>query len=255
MNTPAFVGVDNGGTWIRLVGLDSQGRRAWSFKKPSPTVPHLPAFLRHQLKRFHGRLEGLAVGSRGVWKIAKRQSVKGKLRGLAKKIVVMSDVEAAWLAAFTSQGVVVISGTGSIAYGRTPAGRSARAGGLGPEKGDEGSGYWIGKEWLRRNGNPVTFKRANVRRVAALAPKVLARARRKDPTATRIVQEAQAQLAELVGKLARKLRLKPFPIYCAGSVFQNAGFRRGFLRALAPRRVRVRTPSRDAATALARSIM
>jgi hypothetical protein len=47
MAAPAVVavGVDNGGTWIRLKGIDKRGRGVWSLKKPSPTVDDLPAFL------------------------------------------------------------------------------------------------------------------------------------------------------------------------------------------------------------------
>ena len=46
-------------------------------------------------------------------------------------------------------GVVVIAGTGSIAYGRLDDGREARAGGWGYLMGDEGSGYDIGRHALR----------------------------------------------------------------------------------------------------------
>lgn len=47
-----------------------------------------------------------------------------------------------------SQGVVLISGTGSIAYGVNHEGYAARAGGWGTSLGDEGSGYWIGRRAL-----------------------------------------------------------------------------------------------------------
>src|SRR5438128_1339137 len=45
-------------------------------------------------------------------------------------------------------GIVIVSGTGSIAYGRNANGEAARAGGWGHMIGDEGSGYWIGREAL-----------------------------------------------------------------------------------------------------------
>lgn len=41
-------------------------------------------------------------------------------------------------------GVVVIAGSGSIAYGLNPDGAEGRAGGLGYLMGDEGSAWWIG---------------------------------------------------------------------------------------------------------------
>ncbi len=45
-------------------------------------------------------------------------------------------------------GVVIISGTGSVAFGRNALGREARAGGWGPTLGDEGSGYAIARDGL-----------------------------------------------------------------------------------------------------------
>ena len=45
-------------------------------------------------------------------------------------------------------GVVLVSGTGSIAYGVNRHGVAARAGGWGSSLGDEGSGYWIGRRAL-----------------------------------------------------------------------------------------------------------
>lgn len=45
-------------------------------------------------------------------------------------------------------GIVVISGTGSVAFGRNTRGEETRAGGWGPTIGDEGSGYSIGRRGL-----------------------------------------------------------------------------------------------------------
>ena len=45
-------------------------------------------------------------------------------------------------------GIGVVSGTGSVAFGRSPAGQFARCGGWGPVFGDEGSGAWIGRRAL-----------------------------------------------------------------------------------------------------------
>merc|ERR1711964_171025 len=49
----------------------------------------------------------------------------------------------------TREGVIAISGTGSIVYGRNHGGKAARAGGWGHLLGDEGSGYDIGLQGLR----------------------------------------------------------------------------------------------------------
>ena len=45
-------------------------------------------------------------------------------------------------------GVVVIAGTGSVAFGRNDGGEEARAGGWGPTLGDEGSAYGIARAGL-----------------------------------------------------------------------------------------------------------
>lgn len=60
-------------------------------------------------------------------------------------IEVIGDMEIALENAFGGgSGVIVIAGTGSIAFGRNDCGEMARAGGWGPLVSDEGSGHWIG---------------------------------------------------------------------------------------------------------------
>lgn len=62
---------------------------------------------------------------------------------------VVNDVEAAWAAGLECEdGIAVIAGTGSIAFGAC-RGKTLRCGGWDYELGDEGSGGWLGKEALR----------------------------------------------------------------------------------------------------------
>lgn len=62
------------------------------------------------------------------------------------EIEVVGDMVIAMESAFPGlPGVVVISGTGSVAFGRNRLGEAARAGGWGSAISDEGSGYWIGR--------------------------------------------------------------------------------------------------------------
>lgn len=69
---------------------------------------------------------------------------------VAGKVEIIGDMEIAFESAFgTGPGVIVISGTGSIAYGRNAEGKSARAGGWGYAISDEGSGHWIAIEAIR----------------------------------------------------------------------------------------------------------
>lgn len=66
-------------------------------------------------------------------------------------VEVIGDDEIALDAAFHGgPGILVISGTGAIVLGRCADGTRHSAGGWGPAIGDEGSGYWIGREAVRK---------------------------------------------------------------------------------------------------------
>ena len=70
--------------------------------------------------------------------------------GARARVVLVNDALVALVAGVgEAPGVVIICGTGSIAYGRNPRDQAARAGGWGYILGDEGSGYWIGRRALR----------------------------------------------------------------------------------------------------------
>ena len=70
--------------------------------------------------------------------------------GYKARVIVVNDALVALEAGAPRQpGVVIISGTGSISYGRNANGEAARSGGWGYVLGDEGSGYWIGRAALR----------------------------------------------------------------------------------------------------------
>lgn len=65
------------------------------------------------------------------------------------RISVVHDARLILSAAQTDEGIALISGTGSVAYGRTSDGREARYGGWGWLLGDDGSGAWITREAVR----------------------------------------------------------------------------------------------------------
>ena len=184
----------------------------------------------------------LVVASRGIWTARERRELAARLAGLAARVEVLADAQAALLGALgTEPGLLVLAGTGSIVIGRDARGRWARAGGFGPLLGDEGSAFWIGREWLRATTGGEDFLPVRrlvtgpdaVKRVAALAPSVLARARRGDRTARGIVRDAQEQLARLALDVARQLRLpRPVVVSWAGGVLDDAAFRAGLRRAV-----------------------
>ncbi len=63
---------------------------------------------------------------------------------------VMTDIELAFEANFPNKsGILLYAGTGSVLYARKNNGEKFRIGGWGYLLGDEGAGYWIGREALR----------------------------------------------------------------------------------------------------------
>jgi N-acetylglucosamine kinase-like BadF-type ATPase len=66
------------------------------------------------------------------------------------KVRIESDAFIAYAGAIgLAPGVLLIAGTGSIAIGRKNDGTMIRVGGWGPHFGDDGGGYWIGREIVR----------------------------------------------------------------------------------------------------------
>ena len=133
------------------------------------------------------------------------------------------------------EGVVLVSGTGSVAYGVNASGDSARAGGWGPVLGDEGSSYWIGLAGLRTGvrsydgrapatilGQGIlaelglrrmeelvswTSGRGSMEQIAALASVVGQCAGAGDEAAQGILRQAGGELASLAWAVVCKLGL------------------------------------------------
>lgn len=98
------------------------------------------------------RPAAVCLGIAGVDRPDDARVVRGIMKriGYKAKLLVVNDALVALEAGAPGQpGVVVIAGTGSIAYGRNDHNQAARAGGWGYMLGDEGSGYWIGRAALR----------------------------------------------------------------------------------------------------------
>jgi glucosamine kinase len=94
----------------------------------------------------------LVVGVAGAGREAQKIALQQELERLeiAETVVVVTDAEAAMEDAFgEGPGILLIAGTGSIAWGRSPAGTMQRCGGWGPVIGDEGSGAWLGRKALQ----------------------------------------------------------------------------------------------------------
>src|SRR4051812_16191668 len=94
----------------------------------------------------------ICLGIAGVDRADDQAVVRGIMDRIGYKatILIVNDALIALQAGIgDAPGIVIVSGTGSIAYGRNAHGEAARAGGWGHVLGDEGSGYFIGRLALR----------------------------------------------------------------------------------------------------------
>jgi N-acetylglucosamine kinase-like BadF-type ATPase len=166
---------------------------------------------------------------------ADKQALLGQILA-TDRMLVTDDATIALSGALAGEpGIVVIAGTGSIAFGRNAQGRTARAGGWGYLFGDEGGGFWIAREALRaalrweegwgsptalrailldstgaRNMNDLMHRCYTPEfprpRIAALSLLVNDAAEKGDPIAHEILGEAAGELA----RLARAVRSQLF---------------------------------------------
>jgi glucosamine kinase len=163
------VGVDAGGTWLRLALADGEGgvlarRQGPGFVVSGEGVEEASATLAGEVAKLavdaraalpvDALVAGLAgIGVRGHAPLRPEgTALEARLRetGLASRVRLVSDAEAALHDAFPrGPGILLVAGTGSIALARDADGALRRAGGWGRELGDEGSGYALGLETLR----------------------------------------------------------------------------------------------------------
>lgn len=161
--TPVAVGVDGGGTRTRAVLVDEQGDElARAEARGAVVTPSEPEAAANAVwTAVEAAMEKSGVerpaavlwaGLSGAGSDAARAGVAEALEKtrLASRVVVGTDVEAAYHDAFGSHpGILLISGTGSIALARKDDGSFVRVGGWGQHLGDDGGGYRIGIEALR----------------------------------------------------------------------------------------------------------
>jgi len=254
-----IVGIDGGGTKTEAVLVRPDGEVLASYRAgPANYQLTGPECLRTTVEDAverllaaagGGEVSVLCVGLAGVDRPQDRREVALALSGLGREVVVASDGEIALEGAHLGgPGLVVIAGTGSIAWGKD-GGRVARAGGWGYLLGDEGGGYWIGKEaiaaalraWDGRG--PKTSLEGQLRdhlglsrldqivrwvycgearpdRIAGLARLVFAAADAGDGIALEILHRAGRHLGELALAVARRLGMgKGIKVALVGGMF------------------------------------
>jgi N-acetylglucosamine kinase-like BadF-type ATPase len=157
---PHVIGIDAGGT--KTVGLLADGRgKVLRQARAGGANLRVHGELGVEKALFQviegldapGPVDALCLGIAGVDRQPEREVVEGVLRrlGVRRSIRIVNDALIALVAgAPEGTGIVLISGTGSIAYGVDPGGKTARSGGWGYLLGDEGSAFWLGHAAVRQ---------------------------------------------------------------------------------------------------------
>ncbi len=260
------MGIDGGGSSVRVVILDTRlsilGQSHGLAVNPNlvgqaQAAARIQAAMREALASAgleSARIEAVGAGVSGIL----AAGLGGWLRDVVAAVIpqavitVCPDYEIALVGAHgRREGLLVLSGTGSLACGINAAGESALVGGWGYLLGDEGSGVWLGLAGLRaavRSADGLesptgllialldTLALAQPRdlvrwlhrpagiptaEVAALAPLVLAQAEAGDDAAGRIVAEAAAHLATAARRVAACLSMVEPRIAFAGSLLTH----------------------------------
>jgi N-acetylglucosamine kinase-like BadF-type ATPase len=257
------LGIDGGGTRTRasIVECDrvlAHGESG-SIKRLRVGAEAAEANLRALLKEVYAKagVSGVRAASVGVAS-ASMPGVKEWITEVLKEFgaerteVVGDEVIALDAAFLGGPGILQIAGTGSNTIGRAPDGTRESAGGWSSRLGDEGSGYWIGVNSIRRAlhaydreeptqildkvgeiwGTPNLKALINLGDstpgpdFAALAPVISELAMAGDPVAKATLAQAADDLVEFVLLVRAKLRRKhgivgEVPVAWTGGVIEH----------------------------------
>lgn len=247
--TAYFAGVDGGGTKTAIVVVDQDGNevaRDTTTTSNAAVVGHDKA-----VATLRGLIAGVARSANielplaGIWcglsgsdRPEDHVKLRPGLENLTADLTLTNDAELAMGALPNRVGVAMVSGTGSIAFGRNAAGKRHRASGWGHIFGDYGSGYDIGRKalyqfsaqidgygpetslvraltdlWklpepysiINRVYDPSTTKGD----IARLSRVVVDEANKGDTVSQQILRDVATDLATYADAVARKLELGP----------------------------------------------
>lgn len=158
---PLVIGIDAGGTKTQAILADGEGAELARARRGGANLAAhgelavektLHELIDEVLGEAHARPDVICLGIAGVDRAEDNAVIQGIMRriGARARVLITNDALIALVAGVgLGPGVVVIAGTGSIAYGRNERNEAARAGGWGYILADEGSGFWIGRQALR----------------------------------------------------------------------------------------------------------
>jgi N-acetylglucosamine kinase-like BadF-type ATPase len=151
------IGIDIGGSKTHAVLSDGTGRVIAETTAGSANFESVPraAALAELDSVFDalGRtgIDAICVGSAGINTAEQVQDLTTVIaqRVPGAEVTVVHDTRLILATAGLDSGIAVISGTGSVAWGRATDGRTARSGGWGYLLGDEGGGYGLVRDAVR----------------------------------------------------------------------------------------------------------
>jgi len=263
-----FLGIDGGGTKTDFLLIDENGQLRASYKGGSAYYLEtgldalqamLTAGIEATLKQGGVAASELGFAFIGLPAHGEDSGLLPRLDSIAVDILPASkfrcgnDMVCGWAGALGgSDGINIVAGTGSIAYGEFLS-RQARAGGWGELFSDEGSAHWIAREALTlfsrmsdgREPRGALYHLMRDRfqltsdldlcavvygppplsrsRLAALAPLVAEAAREGDTGARRVFEQAADQLAAIIHAVHDQLHVPPdttIPVSYSGGVFK-----------------------------------
>ncbi|MET3649956.1 N-acetylglucosamine kinase [Phyllobacterium ifriqiyense] len=157
MSEELILGIDGGGSKVLVTLADKSGRiiRSRRGRGVNPMDnPDWQQELEQHLLPFRNEpgLAAVVAALPAYGEVARLSKLQRDAIGRVfpeVKHQILNDVDAAHLGAFAGQpGILILSGTGSMAWARNANGQSARTGGWGDIIGDEGSSHWIGRRAL-----------------------------------------------------------------------------------------------------------
>ena len=268
-----IIGVDGGGTNTRGVIADlkgnilaeaSGGGSNYQTRGLSSAVREIKSVILGLIEEANARfdsVEEIVAGLAGVGRPTDRERLKRRLAGelpdeIGKKIYITTDLHVALYGAVgRGEGLIVNAGTGATAMGKDKSGEIERADGWGFLLGDEGSGFWIGLQGIKRSlrfhdgRGPSTDLKEIVRlhydledieeivplvyrllresahdSIASLSKPVFEAAEEGDAVARSIVSDAGKKHGESAAAVMRKLDYSSsnLPIVLAGGVFSSS---------------------------------
>ncbi|KEI05927.1 ATPase [Clostridium botulinum] len=159
-----YLGIDGGGTKTAFVLINEEGKILGEIEKS--TCHHMQVgfdgfknIIQQGIEEIcnmvninNTDIEYTFLGIPGYGEVDKDDmDIEEILKGIfnQNKFTVGNDVVAGWAGSLACrEGINLVAGTGSIAYGVNEKNESARSGGWGYFCGDEGSAYWIAKKGI-----------------------------------------------------------------------------------------------------------